>query len=190
MSAGAVHVALALYLVILVVQRAAELVISSRHARALAARGGREHGAAHFPWIVALHALAPLALVAEVLGRDTRPGPLAALWLALWLAAQGLRYAAMSALGERWTVRVWTVPGERPVRRGIYRLIPHPNYLAVALELLAAPMMFGAWLTAMGTTIANGAALAVRIRSEERALAAASAEGRAVPPLDSRRAAP
>ena len=45
-------------------QRVAELFISRRHERALRARGAVEHGAAHYPFIVAVHAgwLAALAL--------------------------------------------------------------------------------------------------------------------------------
>lgn len=171
MTDRGVHVALAAFLLVLVVQRVSELVVSARHSRILEARGGREHAPGHYPFIVALHVLFPVALAAEVLVLGARPGPPAPLWLALWLAAQALRYAAIRALGDRWTVRIWTVPGEPRVRRGPYRLLPHPNYLAVALELLAAPMFFGSWRTALATSIANAAVLAVRIRAEERALA-------------------
>ena len=68
------------------------------------------------------------------------------------------------------------MPGEPPVTRGPYHWLRHPGYLAVALELLAAPLMFGAWRTALGATLADAAALAVRIPAEERAL------GRRAPP--------
>ena len=62
------------------------------------------------------------------------------------------------------------VPGEPAVRRGPYRFMRHPNYLAVAIELAAAPLLFGAWRTALGASLANLAALAVRIPAEEHAL--------------------
>jgi methyltransferase len=160
---------LAAYFVVVGVQRAVELGLSRRNLRRLAARGAREYGARHFPMFVALHALYPVALVAEVAG-GARPGPAWPLWLGAWLAAQALRIAAIVALGERWNVRIVVVPGEPPLRRGIYRWLAHPNYLAVALEFVAAPLMFGAWRTALAASLANLLAMAVRIPAEERAL--------------------
>jgi len=172
---GASTIPLAAFLAVHLLQRVSELVVSARHARALLARGGRESGRTHFPWIVALHALFPLALSAEVLLRPTRPGALAPLWFALWAAAQLVRFASMRALGERWTARVIVLPGVPAVRTGIYRWMRHPNYAAVAVELLAAPLMLGAWWTAVAFTLADAAALAVRIRCEDAALARAEA---------------
>jgi len=151
--------------------RTIELVVSSRHVRALIARGAREHGREHFPVLVAMHALFPLALIAEVLLLGARPGRFAVLWIALFVCAQLLRMASMRALGERWTARVIVLEGAPLVRSGVYRWLRHPNYLAVAIELLSAPLMFGAWRTAVAFSIANAFALRVRIRCEEKALA-------------------
>ena len=162
--------ALAAFLAVLAVQRAGELVHARRNERRLRARGGREHAAGHFPLLVLVHVLFPLALVAEVLVLGARPGPLWPLWLSAWLAAQGLRYWAVATLGDRWSVRIWTVPGEPPVARGPYRFLRHPNYLAVGLELVAAPLMFGAWRTALAIGALDAVALWIRIRAEERAL--------------------
>jgi methyltransferase len=91
----------------------------------------------------------------------------------VFVVAQALRFWTIASLGERWNVRVWVVPGMAPVRTGPYRFFPHPNYLAVVAELIAGPMMFGAWRTALAIGIANAAALTVRLRVEERALAEA-----------------
>ena len=162
--------ALVTYLVVLAAQRVGELVVSARHERALAARGAREHAAGHFPLIVLVHVLLPVLLVVEVLVLGARPDALWSLWLALWLAAQALRYAAIHALGERWTVRIWVLPGAPLVTRGPYRFLRHPNYAAVVLELLAAPMLFGAWRTALVVSALNALALTLRIDAENRAL--------------------
>lgn len=164
------YAALVAFLVVLAVQRGAELVLSARHAKRLEARGAAEHGARHFPLLVFLHALFPIALTAEVLAFSVRPGPLWPAFLALWIAAQWLSYAAVRALGDRWTVGIWVLPGARLVKRGPYRFLRHPNYVAVALELFAAPLMFGAWRTAVLVTALNLFALSIRIRAEERAL--------------------
>ena len=171
--------ALALFVVVLAAQRIGELIHSARNVKRLVQRGARQAGARHFPLLVAVHVLFPTLLVAEVLALGARPGSYWPMWLGTWLAAQALRYAAVGALGERWSVGIWVVPGETLVRRGPYRFLPHPNYLAVVLELLAAPMLFGAWRTAIAIGALNLLALAIRIRAEERALRGGAPASRA-----------
>ena len=162
--------ALALFLAVLAIQRVSELRLSAVNTKRLVARGAREHGSRHFPLIVVVHVLFPLCLVAEVVALGARPGRFWALWLGLWLAAQALRHAAFRSLGERWCVRILVLPGEPLVRRGPYRFMRHPNYVAVIAELLAAPLMFGAWRTAVAISVLDLAALVIRIRAEEAAL--------------------
>jgi methyltransferase len=162
--------ALAAYLVWLLGQRLFELAISARHARALLARGAVESARDHFGLIVALHVLFPLGVVAEVLWLGARTPAYWPLCLAGLVAGHALRLAAMRALGERWNVRVLALPGEPPVRRGIYRWLRHPNYLGVAIELLCGPLLFGAWRTALVATLWNALAMARRIPAEEQAL--------------------
>jgi methyltransferase len=168
------------YVALLAVQRAFELVRSARSARSLRARGGVLAPDPVYPWIVALHSFYPIALAFEVFVLGARPPAWWPLPLALVIVAQGLRYAAMRALGERWNVRVWVVPGEPRVARGIYRWLAHPNYVAVAIEFAAAPLMFGAWRTALVASAVNAALLFVRIRLEDRALDGAAAARPAV----------
>ncbi len=159
-----------LFVGVVAVQRIGELVLSSRNARRVRARGAREYGAGHFPYIVFVHVAFLVCLTAEVLLLDARPPRTWPLWLALWLGAQALRYAAIRALGDRWNVRIFVVPGEPPVQRGPYRFLRHPNYVAVAVELLAASMMFGAWRTAIAISVLDAIALWVRVRAENAAL--------------------
>jgi methyltransferase len=97
--------------------------------------------------------------------------------LALALAAQALRYWSVFSLGPYWNVRVIVVPGARPVSRGPYRYLRHPNYLAVIMEGFAIPLIHSAWMTAMGFSLLNAFLLKRRIRCEEEALAANSTYG-------------
>lgn len=173
-----VQAALGLFLAYLVAERLYELWISSAHTRRLRERGAVEYGSGHFPLLVVLHTLFPLALTAEVLLGGARPGRYAWGFFALFFAAQVLRVLAMWTLGEHWNVRILVVPGTMPVRRGIYRWLRHPNYLAVAIELAAAPLMFGAWRTALGASLVNAIAIAIRIPVEDRALAEAARSAR------------
>ncbi len=168
---------LAAFIVALAAQRVWELARSARNVRALEARGGIEAGRGHFPLFVALHALFPLALAAEVLVAGARPGPPWPLWLVLLLGAEALRLAAIRALGERWTVRIVVVPGVPRVTGGPYRFLRHPNYVAVTIELAASALLFGAWRTALAASALNALALAIRIPAEERALREAEGGG-------------
>jgi methyltransferase len=62
------------------------------------------------------------------------------------------------------------VPGEPVVAGGPYRFARHPNYVAVAIEMVALPLVHTAWLTALVWSAANAALLAARIPREEAAL--------------------
>lgn len=170
----ALRMGLAAFLIVAVAQRVGELLLSRRNAQRVRARGAREYGAGHFPFIVAVHVLFFVSLTVEVALLGARPGNLWPLWLSLWVAAQGLRYAAIHALGDRWNVRILVVPGEPPVRSGPYKFLRHPNYVAVVVELIAASLLFGAWRTAIVITLLNAMALRIRIRAEDAVLVLAA----------------
>jgi methyltransferase len=163
-------------LAVMIAQRLGELYLTAQHLPYIRAHGGREYGRAHFPLIVAVHALFPIAFVFELVHYHTRPGAMWALWLFLFGAAQVLRYSAIIALGPRWSTRVFVLPGVAPVRTGPYRWLRHPNYVAVVIEFIAAPMLFGAWRTALAIGLVNAMALAVRIRCENDALQRAAVD--------------
>jgi methyltransferase len=152
------------------VQRLVELVLARRNERRARARGAVERGRSHYLFIVALHSLWLLATLIEGLLR----GPeLPALWpvpLALFLLVQPLRYWALVSLGERWNTKILVVPGAKPIRRGPYKYLSHPNYVVVVVEILTFPLIFGAWVTALVFTVLNAAVLWVRVREENRAL--------------------
>lgn len=157
-------------------ERVAELVVSTRHARWSFARGGVESGRGHFPAMVVLHSGLLVACVAEVVVAD-RPFLPWLGWpmLVLVLASQALRWWCIAVLGPRWNTRVIVVPGLALVRRGPYRWLTHPNYVAVVLEGVALPLVHTAWVTAVVFTLLNAwLLLGFRIPAEERALRAAA----------------
>lgn len=161
------------FLVLVVCERLYELARSRANATAMLARGGREVGQTHYPFMVLMHVAFLLACAAEVVGLQRPfPGPLG--WLALGgaLAAQLLRYWVVTTLGERWTTRIVFIPNTRPITAGPYRYIRHPNYLAVVLEMACIPLIHGAYFTALIFSVCNALLLTVRIRTEEGALGA------------------
>lgn len=169
MSSETLFVAL---IVLVALERVAELVVSQRHAAWALARGGIESGRGHYPVMVVLHTGLLVGCVVEVLVAD-RPFIPALGWtmLAVVVACQGLRWWCIATLGRQWNTRVIVVPGLPLVRRGPYRLLPHPNYLVVVVEGAALPLVHSAWTTALVFTLANALLLRTRIRAEDRALA-------------------
>ena len=153
------------------VERVVELVISARNVAAAKRRGGLETGLGHYPVMVALHAGLLAGAVAEVVITD-RPFLAWLGWpmLMLLVAAQALRWWCIATLGPQWNTRVVVVPGLPRVSHGPYRLLRHPNYLAVVVEGVALPLVHTAWLTAMLFSVSNLLVLRTRIRCEERAL--------------------
>lgn len=155
-------------------QRLLELRRSKRNEAGLKRRGAQEAASSHFTAMRGLHVGWLVGCMAEAYWRHQPPALAVSMpALAILMLGQTLRFAAMSALQERWTVRIMTLPGVPPVTHGIYRYIRHPNYLGVGLELAALPLLYGSWITALGFGIANAVMLRIRIRAEEAALDAA-----------------
>jgi methyltransferase len=166
--------------VLVALERLAELVVSKRNAAWSLAHGGRESGRGHYPVMVALHTGFLAAMLVEAQLRRPDVAPLLA-WsmLALVLAAQALRWWCIAVLGRQWNTRVIVVPGLDAVRSGPYRWLRHPNYVAVVVEGVALPLVHGAWITAVGFTVLNAALLTVRLRVENDALASLAEPARA-----------
>jgi methyltransferase len=163
------------------VERLVELAVSKRHAAWAFSRGGMEFGRGHFPAMVALHTTLLVGALAEVwiLKRPFLP-VLGWAALTIVIASQTLRWWCIATLGRQWNTRVIVVPGLPLVSRGPYRLLRHPNYVAVVLEGAALPLVHSAWVTAAGFTVLNAALLARRIQVEENALATVAGEGAAL----------
>lgn len=154
-------------LALVTLERLGELILANANTHRLLAQGGREHGRAHYPWIVAVHAAWLTAL-----WWFAPPRPVDPFWLAMFGLLIIARVWVIATLGRRWTTRVITVPGEQLVRRGPYRFVDHPNYVVVAGEIAVLPLVFGLWQLALLFSLLNAVILWVRIRAENRALQA------------------
>ena len=164
-------------LVLLVgLERLAELLLTRRNVAWALGRGGVEHGQAHYPAMVLLHTGFLVGALLEVwlLGRVFHPA-LGWTALALTVVSQALRWWCITSLGRHWSTRVLVVPGDPLVTRGPYRFLRHPNYVAVVVEGVALPLVHTAWITATAFTVLNAVLLRTRIRVEDRALAGAAA---------------
>lgn len=165
-----------LVLILLVgLERLAELVVSKRNLAWSKRRGGVEVGSGHYQFMVVLHTGLLVGCLLEVTVAD-RPFIPALGWpmLALVLASQALRWWCIATLGPRWNTKIVVIPGLPLVTGGPYRFLTHPNYVAVVVEGIALPLVHSAWITAVVFTVANAALLRTRITRENRALATAA----------------
>ena len=153
--------------------RVLEMRLSRRHQRALAARGARREPEPGFVAMVALHTGVLVASAVEVVALH-RPFSLALGVPALvaFALANALRWWVIATLGPHWNVQVVGSLALGVVTTGPYRLVRHPNYVAVFVELLALPLVHGAYLTAVAGTLLHVLVLNRRVALEESVLMA------------------
>ena len=153
--------------------RFAELFISARHRRVLAAEGATAVNEPHFKWMALLHTaiLAGAAIEVVLLHRPFVPA-LAMPALVLLVVATWTRWWVIQTLGRHWNVGVMDSTRQGVVHTGPYRWVRHPNYTAVFVELLALPLVHTAWITAVLGSIAHVFVLRARVAAEDRVLLA------------------
>lgn len=147
-----------------------EAALSSRNERQLRAMGAAEpHDDVY--WM--MQVVYPAAFIAMILEGWWR-GPLVDVYVAagfsLFVGAKLLKYWAIITLGIRWTFRVLVPPGSTRILSGPYRLLSHPNYVAVIGEIVGGALIARAPVTGTIATLGFGALIVLRIRVEERAL--------------------
>jgi methyltransferase len=154
------------------VERLAEVVVAEFNRSWSRLHGGVELGTGHYPATVALHTglLAGCLIEPIALHRPFIPS-LGWPMLAVVVAAQVLRWWCITTLNHQWNTRVIVIPGADRITGGPYRIVPHPNYVAVIAEGIALPLVHTGWLTALVFTVLNAILLRTRIKVENAALA-------------------
>jgi methyltransferase len=158
-----------IFILFLIFQRIAELYVSSKNEKWLLNNGAVEYGKEHYPFIVALHTIFIMSVIAEYIWRDDTivSYPLIILFFMLIV----IKAIVISTLGHYWNTKIYKVPGTQPVATGVYKYIKHPNYIIVICEIAIIPLAFGLYYTAIVFTILNAIMLTVRIKKENEVLA-------------------
>ena len=81
-----------------------------------------------------------------------------------------LRRRAIAALGKFWSLHVEIRDEHEFVRSGPFRLVRHPTYASMILELLALAFICNAWIPLLSVSALFVIALMMRVRIEEAAL--------------------
>jgi len=158
-----------LFMCFLVSQRLFELYIAKRNAKWLISKGAIEYGREHYPFIVAMHTLFIISLIAEYIWHGN--GSVNYYLLISFFILIGIKVIVISTLGYYWNTRIYKIPGSRPVATGIYKYVKHPNYIIVICEIAIIPLTFQLYYTAAIFTLLNAAMLTVRISKENEVLA-------------------
>ena len=150
-----------------------EARLSAAHDRQLRARGAIEPAGDVYQAMQIAYPAAFLVMLAEGLWRGAAVDRAFIAGGVIFAAAKLLKYWAIGTLGERWTFRVLVPPGSVTTTAGPYRWLRHPNYLAVAGELVGIGVASRAVIT--GVLAVGGFAwlMRKRIAVEERALGVA-----------------
>ncbi len=154
----------------------AEAWLSVRHERVLRERGAIEAEGDVYPIMRVIYPFCFLMLALEggLLGTASTSW-----WFVgaiLFVVSKLLKYWAIFSLGMRWTFLVLVLPGEPLVGSGPYRFLRHPNYAAVAGELIAMAIMMAAIITGPLAILGFGSLMLQRIRVEDRMLERGSQE--------------
>ena len=166
---GAAWVVVAVTVVVMLVMLA-ESLLSRRHERMLRDRGAIEPPGDVYATMRWVYPAAFVAMAAEGIMSGPAPISVVVAGALLMVAAKALKWWAMASLGMRWTFRVLIVPGAPLVTHGPYARVRHPNYVAVAGELVAMAMMTGARISGPFATLLFSWLMWRRIRVEDRAL--------------------
>ena len=162
---------MALYLAIVFVLMGIEAAIAARHERGLRALGAVEPAGDVYRVMQLAYPASFLLMLGEGAVRRVHADEIASAGACVFIAAKALKYWAIATLGPRWTFRVLVPPGSRRTVRGPYRWISHPNYVAVALELIGVALAAHARVAGPIAVVGFGYLMLRRIRIEEKALA-------------------
>jgi methyltransferase len=146
-------------------QRLGDLVWAAQNAARLLASGGVEFGRKQYPALV--------VLIVGWLGGLWFWGydrPVHATFVIIYALLQCCRLWVLMSLGRRFTTRIIVLPGASLVASGPYRVLKHPAYFIGSAEMAVVPLALGMPIWAALFFVLNVIGLAIRIRTENRAL--------------------
>jgi methyltransferase len=159
-----------LFLVVIILQRLAELIVANKNEKWMKNHGGVEFGQKHYRIIVGLHSLFFLFYLGEVYLFNKEISQIWPILLPLFILTQAGRVWALSSLGRYWNTKIIVLPDTEVIVKGPYKYLRHPNYVIVTLEFVIIPLLFQAYFTFIIFSLLNIWILSIRIPEEEKAL--------------------
>jgi len=157
-----------LFISFIILLRIGELILSRRNEIWLLQNGAIEYGQKHYPYIVALHILFIISLIAEYSTKQT--ASFSSIFLVLYLFLLAFKAWVIMSLGKFWNTKIYHIPDFPLIENGVYKYIKHPNYMIVIAEIAIIPLVFHLYYTAIAFTVLNAIMLSVRITEENKVL--------------------
>jgi methyltransferase len=154
-----------LFISFVIFQRLLELVVAKRNEAWARSQGAVEFGKAHYPFIVTLHTLFIISMIAEYFYLG---GEFSVIMMVIFLLLISLKIWTIGSLGKYWNTKILRIPNSIFIKKGPYKLFKHPNYFIVICEIIVIPLVFHLYATAIIFSLLNAVMLTVRIREEER----------------------
>lgn len=154
-----------------IIQRLLELIIAKRNEAYIISQGGHILPEKNYIFMVLLHTSWLLSLVYLAFFSELTFSPISStFFIFLFLCGQSFRLSAIFTLGKRWSTKVMILPEAPVVKSGLFKVIRHPNYVGVVLEIAALPLVAGLWEVAAIFSLLNAIILYFRIKFEEQML--------------------
>ncbi|MEA4840860.1 MAG: isoprenylcysteine carboxylmethyltransferase family protein [Bacteroidales bacterium] len=157
-----------LFIVLIILLRIGELLISKRNEKWLLKNGAIEYGSKHYPFMIMLHFLFFISLMIEYITQQTTSYSL--FFMVLYFLLIAFKTWIILSLGKFWTTKIYHIKGFPLIKNGLYKYLKHPNYLIVVAEIAVIPLAFHLYYTAVIFTLLNWVMLVVRIKEENKAL--------------------
>lgn len=155
-------------MIMLLLLRISELLLSKRNERWLLKNGAIEYGREHYPIMVLLHTCFMVSLVVEY---SIQPiASYSMVLIVIYFLLIAFKAWIILSLGKFWNTKIYRVKEYPLVHKGLYKYIKHPNYLIVITEIVLIPLAFHLYYTAIIFSLLNLAMLYVRIKEENKAL--------------------
>ena len=159
-----------IFYIFLIFQRQIVLFVAKRNEQIVRKEGAVEYDREGYKYIVLLHAGFFISLLAENILLNGHLNSYSNILFGVFIFTQLLRYWAITSLGKYWNTRILVVPGLNLVKKGPYKFLRHPNYIAVIIEIAVIPLIFSCYITAIVFSVLNLVTLRRRIAIEEKAL--------------------
>ena len=160
--------AFTLFISFIILLRIGELIHSRRNEIWLLQNGAIEYGQKHYPYIVALHVLFIISLIAEYSTKQTASFNL--FLLVVYLLLLIFKAWVITSLGKFWNTKIYHIQDLTLIKNGVYKYIKHPNYMIVIAEIAIIPLVFHLYYTAIAFTVLNAMMLTVRVNEENKVL--------------------
>jgi len=160
------------FIFIIILERILEITKSKQNEKWLRENGALEYGRDHYKYFFILHTLFYISLITEYNAgiKETGFSFINYMGLTIFTVLQFFRLSVLISLGKFWNTRILVIPDSKPIRKGLYKYIRHPNYGIVILEIITIPLSFSLYYTLIIFSVLNIILLNVRIKEENRAV--------------------